>query len=134
MTDMLTSAADVKWVISNQHVFETSIITMNCIYDISSPLKLTPQRKVFRILEDRLSEVRRPSRGKKRFEKQSFQNKAFQKDFPMHGKAPVRNASRRKALHMWYPSCSLIKLDTSQQAIIFVCFSPLVKSAPILHA
>ena len=56
---------------------------MDCIYDILSPLKLTPQRTPLKILEDRLPEVRRPSRSEKRFEKQSFWKKAFQKDFPV---------------------------------------------------
>ena len=34
----------------------------------------------------------------------------------------MRNASRRKALYQWCPTCSHIKLHTIQQAIIFVCF------------
>ena len=52
---------------------------------------------------------------------QSFWKKAFQKDFPVENEC-MRNASRRKALYQWCPTCSHIKLHTIQQAIIFVCF------------
>ena len=97
---------------TSKYISETSIIITDCIYDTLSPLKLTPQRKPLRILEDRLPEVRKDSRSRE----------SLPEGFPS-GKECVRNASRRKALHLWYPSHSLIKLHTSQQAIIFVCFS-----------